>query len=156
MADKWGTKDLSRRQQMFVEHYIMGLPASAAAERAGYSHPGSQCTRLLANVRIAEAIQQGMQERSKRVQIDADYVLRQAVKLHEKCMSEDSFNATAAARSLELVGRHVGVQAFRDQVGVGNPDGTPLTLDVGRLSDTALAEVWAAMSERQDAIDPLH
>lgn len=29
-------------------------------------------------------------------------------------------------KRLELIGKHVDVQAFREQVGVGNPDGTPL------------------------------
>lgn len=29
-------------------------------------------------------------------------------------------------KRIELIGKHVGVQAFRDQVGVGNPDGTPI------------------------------
>lgn len=29
-------------------------------------------------------------------------------------------------KRIELIGKHVNVQAFRDQVGVGNPDGTPI------------------------------
>jgi phage terminase small subunit len=29
-------------------------------------------------------------------------------------------------KRIELIGKHVDVQAFRDQVGVGNPDGSPL------------------------------
>ncbi len=76
--------------------------------------------------------------RSERTGIDADYVLRQAVKLHERCMQEVTpkthrngdqvvdeegrpvyeFNAAGAAKSLELVGKHVSVQAFREQLSV--------------------------------------
>lgn len=29
-------------------------------------------------------------------------------------------------KRIELIGKHIGVQAFRDQVGLGNPDGTPI------------------------------
>ena len=36
-------------------------------------------------------------------------------------------------KRLELIGRHIGVQAFRDQVGLGNPDGTAID-DLGARS----------------------
>ncbi|ENG5503788.1 terminase small subunit, partial [Yersinia enterocolitica] len=75
-------------------------------------------------------------ERNIRVGIDADYVLRQAVKLHERCMQEVEpitdrrgeeitdedgktifgFDAKGAAAALKLVGEHISVQAFKVNV----------------------------------------
>jgi phage terminase small subunit len=72
----------------------------------------------------------------QRVQVDADYVLRQAVKLHERCMQEVEpitdrrgeevkdeqgrtiyhFDAKGAAAALKLVGEHITVQAFKTTI----------------------------------------
>lgn len=35
-------------------------------------------------------------------------------------------------KRVELIGKHVGVQAFRDQVGIGNPNGDPLKIETIR------------------------
>lgn len=50
-------------------------------------------------------------------------------------------------RALELVGKHIDVQAFRNQVGVGNPDGTPLD----SMSDDELKDEIARLN---DAVFP--
>lgn len=49
-------------------------------------------------------------------------------------------------RALELVGRHVQVQAFRDNIDLSSKDGSmkPTTIDASKLSTTALAELLAA------------
>lgn len=72
-------KVLGPRQQRFVDEYLIDLNATQAAIRAGYSAKTAQeqGSRLLSNVIVAEFIQVAQQERSERVQIDADWVLRQ-------------------------------------------------------------------------------
>lgn len=129
---------LTPKQQRFVEEYLLDLNATQAAIRAGYAAANADVTgpRLLGNVGIAAAVEKARAARSEEAQIDAAYVLRQAVKLHERCMQEISpltdrkgeqvkddegnplfvFNATGAAKALELVGKHVGVQAFQENV----------------------------------------
>ena len=53
------------------------------------------------------------QDPSPETPIDAGWVLRQAVVLHEAVMAA---GAWAVAKSvLDLIGKHVDVQAFRDQ-----------------------------------------
>ena len=80
-------------------------------------------------------------ERSERTEIDADWVLQQAVEVHRRCMQEVkpvrnpktgkqlsdddgnalfTFNAAAASRALELIGKHVEVAAFKDRLEVSN------------------------------------
>lgn len=129
---------LTAKQQKFVEEYLIDLNATQAAIRAGYSAKTAmeQGYQLLRNSSVSEALSGAFKARSERTQIDADYVLRQAVKLHERCMQEIEpftdrkgehihdekgnplyvFNATGAAKGLELVGKHVGVQAFKDRI----------------------------------------
>lgn len=36
------------------------------------------------------------------------------------------FNANGAAKALELIGKHIDVQAFKDKVEHSTPDGQPL------------------------------
>ena len=39
------------------------------------------------------------------------------------------FNATGAARALQLIGNHVDVQAFQDKKVLSGPNGKPIQLD---------------------------
>jgi phage terminase small subunit len=70
---------------LFVKEYLIDLNATQAAIRAGYSEKtaNEQGARLLANVSVSEAIQHGMNERSKRTEITADYVLNTIVETIE-------------------------------------------------------------------------
>ena len=169
---------LTAKQERFVEEYLIDLNATQAAIRAGYSKKTARQAGAenLAKPVISEAIEAAKAERSEETKIDAAYVLRQAVKLHERCMQEIEpftdrkgnhihddnghplyvFNSTGAAKALELVGKHVGVQAFREQVGVGNPDGTPLTVDPSKLDTATLTAILAARVTEDDAGATVH
>lgn len=125
MADK-----LTPKQQRFVEEYLVDLNATQAAIRAGYSArtANEQAARLLAKVSISQAIAAAMEERSKRVEIDADYVLKNLVEIIERSMQrapvltmkgeqvvDDEgrsvwrFDGKNAIRALELLGKHKGM-----------------------------------------------
>lgn len=69
---------LNEKQRRFVDEYLIDLNATQAAVRAGYSAKtaSEQASRLLANVKVAEAIQQAKSERSKRTKVDSDWVLK--------------------------------------------------------------------------------
>jgi len=132
---------LTSKQQQFVDEYLIDLNATQAAIRAGYS---SRTARAIASENLAkpyiqEAIAKAKMERSEATRIDAEWVLNQAVALYQRCMQqikpalhprtrrqmkdEDgnllfTFNAAAANRALELVGRHVAIGAFKDRLEV--------------------------------------
>ncbi len=74
---------LTARQQRFVDEYLIDLNATQAAIRAGYSAKTAlqQGPRLLGNVGVSLAIQNGKKERSDRVQVDQDWVLRRYVEI---------------------------------------------------------------------------
>lgn len=69
---------LTIQQQAFVKEFLLDLNATQAAIRAGYSPntANQQGSKLLANSKVAEAIQEALQERAKRTEITADEVLR--------------------------------------------------------------------------------
>lgn len=121
------------KQRRFVEEYIVDFNGYQAALRAGYS-PRSASVQAIENLgkpNIAKAVGEEIAKRSKATGIDAAYVLRQAVKLHERCMVKGrGFMPSAAAKALELVGKHVGVKAFGEQQTI-----VPIQLNFGPNDD---------------------
>ena len=135
------SKPLTAKQQLFVSEYLKDLNASQAARRAGYSSKVAAEIGYenLKKPHIAAAIQEAFTQRIERTKIDADYVLRQAVKVHERCMQavpvldkkgcptgEYRFDAAGACRALELIGKHVDIQAFKEQHEHTGANGGPI------------------------------
>lgn len=128
---------LTDKQEAFCREYIIDFNATQAAIRAGYSENSARSvgSENLTKPDIQDFLAKLIQERNERTKIDADYVLKQAVKLHERCMQEIKpkivggeqmedeegnkvfiFDASGAAKSLELIGKHVNVNAFKEVV----------------------------------------
>ena len=124
-------KELTPKQQRFVEEYLIDLNATHAAIRAGYSEKTAQeqSSRLLSKVMVAEAIQQAMDKRSKRTEITQDYVLNTIRDTIERCKQAEpvvdsrgepvmvklpdgelapafKFNPQAVLKGAELLGKH--------------------------------------------------
>lgn len=76
-------KKLTRKQQLFVEEYLIDLNATQAAIRAGYSVDSARdigCENLT-KPNIQEAIAKEMAERSKRLGINQDRVVLELAKI---------------------------------------------------------------------------
>lgn len=170
---------LNAKQALFVVHYLADekMNATNAALAAGYSprNAAKYAHELMQLPHVKAAIEAAMGERIERTQIDADYVLRQAVKLHERCMQEIRpftdrsgeqvhdedghplfvFNAQGAVKALELVGKHVGVGAFRDKLDLTNSDGSlaPKVIDASQLSTEALRELAEVLNVQPSETD---
>jgi len=156
LKDRLMEKKLTAKQQLFVEHYLVNLNAKVAAVQAGYSPKSAKSIGFenLTKPDIQSEITKAMAKRAERVKIDADYVLSQAVKLHERCMQEIrpftdqkgrhiqdedgnylfTFNASGAARALEIIGKHTSIQCFKEKRELSG-DGLPTVVihDPGRL-----------------------
>lgn len=78
-------RELTPKQQRFVDEYLIDLNATQAAIRAGYSEKtaNEQGARLLANVSVKAEIETAKQDRSERVNVNADYVLRRLFEMAE-------------------------------------------------------------------------
>lgn len=77
------TAKLTEKQQRFVEEYLIDLNATQAAIRAGYSAKTAdqQGSRMLANVKVQQAISVAMAERSKRTGVNQDRVVLELAKI---------------------------------------------------------------------------
>lgn len=121
---------LTDKQQAFCEEYLIDLNATQAAIRSGYSEKTAKQigTENLSKPVLAEYIAELKAKRSENTAIDAAWVLRQAVKVHERCMQaeqvidseggatgEYKFEHAGANKALEIIGKHVSVQAFIDK-----------------------------------------
>ena len=117
---------LTAKQQRFVDEYLIDLNATQAAIRAGYSHQTARAigSETLTKPAIQDAISEGKAKRSEETAIDAAWVLREAQRSYEinsrEVFDEEGnpkqVNPQAARGFLELAGKHVGVQAFKDKV----------------------------------------
>jgi len=74
---------LTARQQRFVVEYLVDLNATQAAIRAGYTPSAARGTasRLLDDPRVQSEIQAGQDRRAARVEVKADTVLRELLRL---------------------------------------------------------------------------
>ena len=126
---------LRPKQRCFVDEYLIDLNATQSAIRAGYSPrtANEQSARLLANVSISHEIELALNKRSKKTQIDAEYVITALNEVAERCLqrkpvmefdrtekcmvqAEDeaghgiwTFDSSGANRSLELLGKHLNI-----------------------------------------------
>lgn len=138
---------LTPKQQLFVDEYLTDLNATQAAIRAGYSKKtaNEQGARLLANVKVWAAIQERMNERSERTQIDSDFVIQGIVKNIARCeqgapvLNRDGspaftdtpdggiaavwkYDASNALKGYELLGKHLNL--FTDKIDHTSSDGS--------------------------------
>jgi phage terminase small subunit len=74
---------LTGKQKRFVDEYLIDLNATQAAVRAGYSAKTAdqQGSRMLANVKVQQAIAERMAERSKRTGVNQDRVVLELAKI---------------------------------------------------------------------------
>ena len=134
---------LAPRQARFVDEYLIDLNATQAAIRAGYSAKSavSKASQLLTIVNIQAAIQLATEERSRRTEVDADWVIENLRLVVEQAMAAApildkngeatglyTFNGQVANRALELLGKHLGM--FPDRAPLVNVDNRALTVQV--------------------------
>lgn len=146
---------LNKKQQTFVDEFLIDLNATQAAIRAGYSEKtaGQIGDENLKKPEIATAIREAQDARAERTKIDADYVLKRlgdidqmdaldildnagnirpikewprvwrttisGLDLHEMLTGDTEtivrkIKWPDKIKNIELIGRHVSVQAWKD------------------------------------------
>lgn len=105
---------MTAKQQLFVKEYLVDLNGTQAAIRAGYSENSAQAiaTENLSKPLISEAIQSGMDKRSEKTKINAEYVLKKIQSALES--AEKSDDLPNVYRGAELLGKHL--KLFSDRV----------------------------------------
>jgi len=109
---------LNEKQRLFCDEYLKDRNGKQAAIRAGYSPKTaeSQASRLLSNAKVSVYLAEQTAKRSEKLQIDAEWVLREAADLYAECRLEH--DRTQANKCLDTIGKHVDVQAFLDRAKV--------------------------------------
>ncbi|MES2355598.1 MAG: terminase small subunit [Pseudomonadota bacterium] len=156
---------MTPKQKAFVDEYLKDPNATEAAKCAGYSQKTAYSIgqRLLKNVEIQKAIEVAQAERSKRTLITADKVLERLEEITDRCMQKEQvmemvdgklvpsgewkFNAAGANKSLELVGKHLGM--FKDRIEHSGPDGKPIEINTKALTDEQLEAKIAEHDKRR-------
>jgi len=130
------------RHEIFCNEYLKDFNATQAALRADYAKSGAKQEghRLLTRVDVQARLSELTAERFSRVKIDADYVLKKAHHIVERCLQEVepvmahgihvkdktsgrplyTFQAQTAVKALEIMGKHVDVGAFTPDVNIEN------------------------------------
>lgn len=74
---------LTKKQQQFVEEYLIDLNATQAAIRAGYSTTSARqiADENMSKPYIKEAIEKALAERSRRTGINADRIVQELAKI---------------------------------------------------------------------------
>lgn len=129
--------ELTPKQKMFVKEYLVDLNATQAYLRCGYKCKNEKvasvmASRLLANDKVARAIEEAKQKRSEKLELSAEWVLENLKNIAVRCQQaepvmafdyqarqmtetgEYSFDSKGANRALELIGKHLGM--FTDKV----------------------------------------
>ena len=98
---------LTEKQERFCQEFMVDGNATQAAVRAGYSCRTARAigTENLAKPAIKERIDELRLERAKRVELEADEVIRRLREIADSWR----INPSAAVRALELLGRHLGI-----------------------------------------------
>ena len=121
-TERFENMKLTHKQQRFIDEYLLDLNATKAAIRAGYSAKTARQmgAENLSKPAISEAIATSIQQRNTQARVDSDWVLSQAIKLYE--MAWERSDLRTALRALEMIGKHVDVQAFKERVEVEKVD----------------------------------
>lgn len=77
--------DLTEKQKLFADEYLIDLNATGAYRRAGYSAKGNSAevcaSQLLSNPKVQSYVKERMAQRQKRTEITQDRVLAEYAKL---------------------------------------------------------------------------
>lgn len=119
---------LTGKQRAFVEEYVKDLNGSAAVLRAHYNTTNANrlATQLLRNPGVRFAIDAIKAERTKNSDVTTDYVLKEIVRIVERCKADEDFNPNAALRGLELIAKHLGM--FIERTEITGKDGEAIQL----------------------------
>ena len=147
--------ELNEKQKRFCEEYLVDLNATQAYIRAGYSEKGAAVAacKLLMNANISEYVNQLRNKQSEKTGVSVEYILNSLKEIAERSMQHIpvmiwdidengnrvkvqktdeegqgvwEFDANAANKSLELLGKHIGF--FEVDNSQKKPDAQPISI----------------------------
>lgn len=137
------TERYTQKEILFCKEYIKDFNGTRAYIDAGYKVKndkvaGVQASRMLAKARITKKINELKAEREKKLEIDAEWVLNEAIEIYKIAKGEKPHtlgrvkngvsekieihktNLREACKALEIIGKHTSIKAFEKEVDLGN------------------------------------
>jgi hypothetical protein len=106
------------RHERFAQELAKGKSQLEAYVAAGYKPDDGAACRLSGNVRVRDRVLELTKITTEKViektAIDAAWVLKKAAELHDKALKAKQLSVAKGA--LDIIGKHVDVQAFREQI----------------------------------------
>ena len=143
---------LNERQKRFVDEYLVDLNATQAYYRAGYEGKEAvanvNASRLLSNAKVYAAVEERINDRKERTEINQDFVLENLQEVALRCMQRQpitrlnketgeyeetgvyKFDANGANKALELLGKHL--KMFTDKVEQENSGQVNVSFNIPR------------------------
>ena len=122
------TRQLTVKQQAFLRHYLGADPRLHGNATQCYLKV-YQCSlkaaesggaRLLQNVKVIAEISIHQDKVAEKINVTAEYVLRQSVRYLEIAFGDipapQNFNPSGVKGALEIIGKHVAVKAFQENI----------------------------------------
>lgn len=136
------TEKLTPKQRRFVEEYLIDLNGTQAAIRAGYSQKTAnpQAARLLANVSIQAAIEDGFERHRDRLDVTVESISRQLDQ--DRAFAYQVGHAGAAISATMGKAKLFGL--LTDKHELTGKNGGPIqtaSIDVAKLDDREIAEL---------------
>lgn len=113
----------------FIRIYLIngrnGTRAAMEAFGLTYAQSANKASRMFNRPEVITVIERELKASMQRLQIDSDWVLREAVEVYQRCMQttkildrdgnptgEYRFDAANSIKALNLIGAHINVKAF--------------------------------------------
>jgi phage terminase small subunit len=111
-------KELTHKMRDFIDKYMMCMSYTEAARQSTYitDNPQKLGNRLSQHPLIREEISRRMEERTKKAEIKADYIVNKLVEI-----IEGDEKTPDRLRAIELAGKTIGI--FKDRQEISGPDG---------------------------------
>lgn len=121
--------NLTPKQELFCQEYIVDYNGTQAAKRAGYAEKTAavQASRLLKNANVLSRVRAIQKERLDKLALTQESVLLKILEVYDRCMQhrpvtewdyeqgeyketgEYEFDAKGALRALEMLGKHLSM-----------------------------------------------
>jgi phage terminase small subunit len=148
-------------ESRFIAEYLVDLRAGPALRRAGSKaqYPDQQAYEMLGKPHIAAEVQKRVAAMNEKCEVNRSWVLTELALQYRAADTaaraptggkRNVAEARLALSALEVIGKHVDVNAFRNQIGIGNPDGSAFNydaLDERELDDLERLLLKAATGE---------
>lgn len=131
------------KELLFCKAYIIDFNGTQAYISAGYkvkneNTAGVQANKMLRKPKIAEKINELKQDREEKLEVNAEWVLKEAIEIYKIAKGElphttsykkngvstkvdiHKTNLREACKALEIIGKHTSIKAFEKEIDLGN------------------------------------